>query len=52
MKNKVIRPFLFAEKTVTETNYLDMLQHYVVYQLLHGAIFQQDVALPDFTIKV
>ena len=48
MKNNLIGPFLFAEKVVARTNYLNNY----LQQLPHGAIFEQDVAPLNFAIKV
>ena len=52
MKDRVIGPFFFAERTVTGTTYQDMLQLYAVPQLPEGTIFQQDGAPPHFAIPV
>ena len=34
MHNQIIGPFIFAESTIIADIYLDILKHYVVYQLL------------------
>ena len=40
--------FFFAEKMVTATTYLDMLQLYAMPQLPDGTIYQQDGTSPQF----
>ncbi|KAJ4427656.1 hypothetical protein ANN_25304 [Periplaneta americana] len=52
MRDRIIGPYFFAEKTVTANTYLDMLQLYAVPQLPDGAIFQQDGAPPHFANMV
>ena len=49
MHDKIIGPFLFAEKSITAQIYLDVLTKYVSPQLEHyqpQVIFQQDGAPP------
>jgi hypothetical protein len=41
MHNKLTGPFFFSEKTVTGHSYLDMLELYVLPQLLLQTILQQ-----------
>jgi hypothetical protein len=46
----MIGPFLFAERTVTSTTYLDMLELFAVPQIGgNNVIFQQDGAPPHFS---
>jgi hypothetical protein len=46
----VIGPFFFAERTVTSTTYLDMLELFAVSQIGgNNIIFQQDGAPPHFS---
>jgi hypothetical protein len=48
-------PFFFAEKTVTEISYLDMLEIWLFLQLQEDSndfIFMQDGALPHFHLQV
>ncbi|KAJ4429534.1 hypothetical protein ANN_21703 [Periplaneta americana] len=52
MRDRIIGPYFFAEKTVTANTYLDMLQLYAVPQLPDGVIFQQDGAPPHFANMV
>jgi hypothetical protein len=42
MHNKLIGPFFFSEKTVTEHMYLDMLELYALPQLLPQSILRED----------
>jgi hypothetical protein len=49
MCNMIIAPFLFAEKTVTGSSYLDMLQLYAFPQLEHlqpNVLFNKTVLHP------
>ena len=48
----VIGPFFFAEKTVTGTTYLDMLENYAIPQLPNEFFFQQDGAPPHYANEV
>jgi hypothetical protein len=48
MKDRIIGPFFFQERTVTSHLYLDMLEHYAVPQLPCDAWFQWDGASPHF----
>lgn len=53
MKDKIYGPFMFAEKTITGANYLDMLQMFLEPQLqqdgiLCSVIYQQDGAPPHY----
>ena len=57
MKDKIYSPFLFAEKIVTGTNYLDMLQLFLEAQqqqdsILASVICQQDGASPHYANTV
>lgn len=55
MHNKVIGPFFFAEKTITASIYLDMLELYACPQLRRyqpWVIFQQDGAPPHWGLTV
>ncbi|KAJ4426523.1 hypothetical protein ANN_27337 [Periplaneta americana] len=55
MHNLIIGPFFFAEQTVTRNTYLDMLDQFVVPQLMHlqpNVIFQQDGAPPHWGLIV
>lgn len=55
MHNLIIGPFFFAEQTVTGNTYLDMLDQFVVPQLMHlqpNVIFQQDGAPPHWSLIV
>lgn len=57
MKNRVIGPFFFAEKTINGVVYLDMLINYCFPQLdelenIHQLHFQQDGAPPHFSALV
>jgi len=52
---KVYGPYSYAEPTVTGTNYLDMLQLWLMPQLQEDSqdfIFQQDRAQPNFHFDV
>ena len=54
---KVYGPFFFEEETVRAVNYLDMIEQYVVPQLLQDGtldtiIYQQDGAPPHWAIIV
>jgi hypothetical protein len=47
--DRVIGPFFLAERTVTSTTYLDMLELFAVPQIGgNNVIFQQDGAPPHF----
>ena len=53
MKDTIYDPFIFAEKTVTGTSYLDMLQLFLEPKLqqdgiLASVIYQQDGAPPHY----
>ena len=52
--NTVIGPFFFAEQTVTQYSYLEMLENFVYPQLAHvqNVIFQQDGAPPHWALSV
>ncbi|KAJ4441977.1 hypothetical protein ANN_11841 [Periplaneta americana] len=55
MHNLIIGPFFFAEQTVTRNTYLDMLDQFVVPQLMlmqPNVIFQQDGAPPHWSLIV
>ena len=55
MHNRIILPFLFAEKSITSPIYLDLLQFYVIPQLEHlqpNILFQQDGAPPHWSLNV
>ena len=55
MHNRIILPFLFAEKSITSPIYLDLLQFYVIPQLEHlqpNILFQQDGAPPHWSLDV
>ena len=47
-RDRIIGPFLPAEKTVIANTYLDMLQFYAVSLLPDGTIYQQDGTPPYF----
>jgi hypothetical protein len=55
MCNTIIGPFFFAEKIVTGSSYLDMLQLYAFPQLEHlqpNVFFHQDGAPPHWSLDV
>ena len=55
MRDKIIGPFFFAEKSITAQIYLDLLTEYVSLQLEQyqpPVIFQQDGALPHWGLAV
>lgn len=55
MRNRIIGPFFFAEKTITAAVYLDLLTEYVAPQLADlqpTVMFQQDGAPPHWGLRV
>ena len=55
MKDRIIGPFFFRERTVTGPVYLDMLEQFVypqVVALQPNVIFQQDGAPPHWSMDV
>lgn len=55
MRDRIVGPFFFTERTVTGPIYLDMLQLFVFPQLLPlqpNVIFQQDGAPPHWSLDV
>ena len=56
-KSKVHGPYMFAEPTVTDITYLDLLQQFleprlIQYGILDSVVYQQDGVPPHFALIV